>query len=164
MVRKIKRFFGMAVDQRQLFLQSAILLPLTGLGVRLLGFNRWYAGLSRRAVGSRISATTSPQPEVVIIQRTLRSVRLASQHGLYPGNCLSRSLTLWWLLRRQGIECDLRIGVRREQAQLQGHAWIEYKGYPLNEQPQVHQHYAVFAETILPADRWESLASLTERC
>ncbi len=150
-MRRITRFLTLPARERWLFLQSVCLLPLTGLGLRLLGFNRWYARLSRWGNGATNRANTLTQPAATAtIRHTLRSVQLAVRHGCYPGNCLSRSLTLWWLLGRQGIACDLRIGVRQETGQFQAHAWVEYRGYPLNESPQVYQTYAVFPQVIVP--------------
>jgi hypothetical protein len=46
---------------------------------------------------------------------------------------LIESLVLWWLLRRQGFDGDLRIGVRKHAGQLQAHAWVEHRGQALND-------------------------------
>jgi hypothetical protein len=42
--------------------------------------------------------------------------------------CLPRSLTLWWLLRRRGIESELRLGVRKDGDSIVAHAWVECEG------------------------------------
>jgi hypothetical protein len=39
--------------------------------------------------------------------------------------CLTRSLVVYRLLRARGIPCQLRIGLRRKDAALEGHAWTE---------------------------------------
>jgi hypothetical protein len=39
--------------------------------------------------------------------------------------CLTRSLVLYRLLRARGIPCQLRIGLRKNQTTLEGHAWTE---------------------------------------
>ena len=39
--------------------------------------------------------------------------------------CLTRSLVLYRLLRTRGIPCQLRIGLRKNQEALEGHAWTE---------------------------------------
>jgi len=67
------------------------------VGVRLAGLQRWGAFLARLAGSPR-------QPEgagLQIARETERLVEWAARFGPYRGNCLSRSLTLWWLLRRQ---------------------------------------------------------------
>jgi hypothetical protein len=60
-------------------------------------------------------------------------VTAAARHHLRPMTCLPRALALQALLRRNGIQADLRIGVRREAGSLQAHAWVENDGSPLGE-------------------------------
>ena len=43
----------------------------------------------------------------------------------FEPTCLTRSLALYRLLRGRGIPCQLRIGLRKNQAALEGHAWTE---------------------------------------
>ena len=59
------------------------------------------------------------------------------------GACLVRSLTLWAMLLRRGIEADLRVGIRRREGKVEGHAWLEYGGLPLNEESSVVGTYSV---------------------
>jgi hypothetical protein len=88
-------------------------------------------------------------------RRAADLVDVAVHRGLYPGNCLSRSVTLWWLLRRRGIAGALQIGVRREGAILLAHAWVEHAGRPLNDSETVCARYAAFEGSFLPrAARW----------
>ena len=68
----------------------------------------------------------------------------ADRHGLVHPSCLVKSLTLWWLLGRQGIGSELRVGVRKEGRNLEAHAWVEREGIALNEPEERHHHYAAF--------------------
>lgn len=43
----------------------------------------------------------------------------------FEPTCLTRSLALYRLLRARSIPCQLRIGLRKNQAALEGHAWME---------------------------------------
>ena len=80
---------------------------------------------------------------------------VAARRGLFSSNCLSRSVTLWWLLRRRRIAAELRIGVRREGPILLAHAWVEHGGRPLNDSEAMRARFAVFDGSILPpAARW----------
>lgn len=76
--------------------------------------------------------------------QTVHMVNLADRHGLVHPSCLAKSLTLWWLLRREGIPADLRIGIRKENEQFEAHAWVEHDGAALNEPEDHHRHYAAF--------------------
>lgn len=81
-------------------------------------------------------------------------VNAADPHGLVHPSCLAKSLTLWWMLGRQGISSSLRIGIRKENGKLQAHAWVEREGVALNEPEDQHRHYAAFDAALasLPED------------
>jgi hypothetical protein len=144
----IRRFFALPPAERYLLLQSAALLPLMALGLRLYGFQRWFARLNHSA--HLQSSALSPHSSVLIAKRTAALVRLTTRYTPFHATCLHRSLTLWWLLRRQGIPGDLRIGVRRQDGRFEAHAWVEYQSTVLNDTPDVNQRFAAFDEVIVP--------------
>ena len=57
----------------------------------------------------------------------------AARYGLVHGNCLSRSMTLCYLLRRHGCAACLRVGGRRVGESFEAHAWVEFDGRVLDE-------------------------------
>jgi hypothetical protein len=57
---------------------------------------------------------------------------------------LEKSLTLWWLLGRQGIASTVRIGTRKENGKFEARAWVECGGAVLEEQDQPDRIYSVF--------------------
>ena len=83
-----------------------------------------------------------------------RMVRLAAQHGPYRANCLKQSLVIWWLLQRHGVESKLRIGVRKEAAVLEAHAWVECFGQPLNDGPDIQQRFFPFDQILSREVNW----------
>jgi len=60
-------------------------------------------------------------------------------------------MTLWWMLRREGIPGELYIGARKEEGRFEAHAWVELGGQVLNDGAEVHQHYARFDAPIAAA-------------
>ena len=56
------------------------------------------------------------------------------------------------LLRRHGIESDLRIGTRKAEGRFEAHAWVECEGSILNDASTVHQQFAVFDRPIMPVE------------
>ena len=143
---KIKQFFTLTPADWWVIGQALFLLPVTALALHVMGFNRWFAVLNRWVRGD-----VSLVPDAVArAERIWQLMRMASRYGLYRGNCLSRSLTLWWLLRQQGLCGELRIGVHKVAGRIQAHAWIEYDERPLNEDGRVHERYAVFDQAIVP--------------
>lgn len=149
MPHKISQFLALETSERWMFLKVVGMLPFTTLGLRLFGVNRCYAGLKRLAK-RRSYDVILPEESANYAQRIRLLMRLVRQHAPYRGTCLSRSLSLWWLLRRQGIESQLRIGVRKNEGRFEAHAWLEYQGYPLNAGGKVHQRFVAFEEAIVP--------------
>ena len=80
------------------------------------------------------------------IELIARMVDAAVRNVWSGSSCLERSLALWWLLRNQGVACELRIGARKIAGKFEAHAWVEHDGIPLNER-QEHLHYSTFDAT-----------------
>jgi len=117
--------------------------------VRRYGLQRVQARLATRPL------RPPPVDSEEVALRTAWVVEVAARRGLWPANCLQRSLTLWWLLRRRGVEGDLRIGVRRRRGYglggpLDFHAWVEHRGAVLNDRPDIRRFYATFDRAIAP--------------
>jgi hypothetical protein len=47
--------------------------------------------------------------------------------------CLTRALVLEAVLRRAGLDVEMKVGVRREGEHWRAHAWVEWQGKPLAE-------------------------------
>ena len=122
-------------------------LPLIALGLRVVGFERLFGQLER---WSGQPAPAALESDATRAWRTRQLVDAAPRHGLYRGNCLSRSLTLWWLLRRQRIGSELRIGVRRGDRGIAAHARVESAGRVLNDTPDVATRHVSFDQPIVP--------------
>jgi hypothetical protein len=120
-----------------------MLLPLVGASLRLRGYKRTQEWLQARWVrrNTALPQTTSSKN---IVEKTCRMVRAAVHHGMPGASCLEASLTLWYLLRLQGISASVRIGVRRHAGPFEAHAWVEYEGTALNQPEEVHRHFAPF--------------------
>jgi len=78
------------------------------------------------------------------MERILRAARSAEYNAPFQANCLERSLALWWTLRLGGIQADLHIGGRKSGESFEAHAWVECSGQVLNDDADVHKHYARF--------------------
>jgi hypothetical protein len=109
--------------------------------LRLRGFRETQAFL-RKFLSTSNNEADSFVPSRV--ELTVRMVRAATRHGVGRPTCLEESLALWWLLGRQGIASELRIGVRKQDEKFEAHAWVERAGAALNEPESLHAHYAAF--------------------
>lgn len=54
-------------------------------------------------------------------------IERVDHHGPWRPSCLRQALVLAWLLSGHGIAATLRIGVKKDDGQLQAHAWLELK-------------------------------------
>ena len=140
-----RKFWQLSRFERQLFIQSLLLLPLSGLALRLMSFKRLQSFLTRLAPAKKSSKEIFQNARITNVM-----VQAAARHGAYSATCLPQSLTLWWLLRRQGIESDLRFGARKEAGLMEAHAWVELSGIPLNETLDVDQRFKPFERAVIP--------------
>lgn len=146
MWKKLRRFSDLDAHARGVFLRAAVALPMIAQSLRRRGFRATRKTLLRLSgLGSR--APGDPQCAAV----TARMVRVAARHCLCRPSCLEESLTLWWLLARQGIDSEIRIGVRKDSLSFAAHAWVESAGVALNEPDGRHRHYAAFDSEFPPA-------------
>lgn len=146
-----RRFRRLSRAEQRVLLRAMILLPATAAGLRLFGFRRWQSVLARWGAAKNRRAEKFPGASLETARMTARMVSAAERHGPGRPNCLKQSLVLCWLLRRDGIPAVLRIGVRKGSDRFQAHAWVEYAGAVLNDNDEVHQHYAAFDNDIAPS-------------
>ena len=146
MWERLRRFRALERPAQELFLRAVVLLPLVALSLRWRGFRATQAALER------FLPKANPEPDAALANKdaavTAHMVNAADRHGLVHPSCLAKSLTLWWLLARQGIPSRLRIGIRKEKERFEAHAWVERDGTALNEPDEEHYHYAAFDESL----------------
>ena len=131
------RYLALPLAERRLFVASAVLLPACAAALRVAGFARTRRWLTRPPRCRRAALEVAPL-------RLASLVHTASSHLPIPCSCLTRSLVLDGMLRRRGVESDLRIGVRLVDERLEAHAWIEVDGQPLNDSAAVTDQFAPF--------------------
>ncbi len=139
------KFKQLTAVEKLLLTQAVILLPINALGLRVVGFYRWQALLAGAL--AKVEMQISAPPEDLIAAQTLgRIVNIAAAYGVYQVQCLPRSMTLWWLLRRRKIVSELRIGVRKDADNLAAHAWVECGGEVINDRADVREHFMMLGE------------------
>jgi hypothetical protein len=145
LTRNLSRFLALSAPERRTFLTATALLPLFWTGLRILGLQRLQARLQRKPLAVSNGLGTDE------LTRLGTLINSAAHHALGPANCLTRSLYLWWLLRRRGVDGQLRIGVRLTDGTLDAHAWVEHAGIPINDRHDVSTDFAPFTEPVSPS-------------
>jgi Transglutaminase-like superfamily len=136
---KLPRILKMIMGFRELDGQArvqlceAFLLPFAiWAGFRVVGVAQTQRALRSWSAGSKPlwEEAEGAMRVIACACRAQRTVRRVTGSG---GTCLVRSFTLWAMLRSRGVETDIRVGMRRSDGKIAGHAWLEYGGHPLNE-------------------------------
>ena len=149
MTGKLRKFLALSGAEQRVLLAAAALLPLFRAGLRVFGFARLRAWIARSP------AAAKAPPPIGELSAIGALVNTAAHHTLGPANCLTRSLYLVWRLRREGIDCQLRIGVRLNDGVLDGHAWVECAGVPINDRRDVGADFSAF-DAPLPPGRFSA--------
>jgi hypothetical protein len=149
--QKLRTFRGLNASSRMLITEGLLLQLFIPASLCLVGVPRTQRTLKRWALRGE-NAPLKPVDECSI--RQIRQVyRLAIRNFDLGGTCLSRSLMLWALLLRRGVKSEIRVGLRTRKGKIEGHAWVECSGQPLNEDPATIATYTVFAER-MSFDLW----------
>lgn len=126
MNKRISQLRALSIEQWGVLLLSLLLLPLVALSLQVFGLNKTRA-LMAGFTGTRLTDIMPKSEQLKIAQDTARMVVVAANHGLYPANCLKRSLLIWWLLARRGVTAEIKIGVRKSEDGFQAHAWVKFE-------------------------------------
>ena len=136
--RKLQTLRTLDRATRRLALWSIALSALLELGFRLFGVAATQGYLAKWAE----RRTGSTEDVALTIQQAVRSASIARRNARTA--CLSGSMALWALLLRRGIATELKVGFRRTNGLLEGHAWVERDGLPLNEEAGVVSTYSAY--------------------
>ena len=140
---KLTKLKALSAKEWQVLLSSTVLLPLIALALRLKGF-KWTRSFLQKRIPESKNSPAKSQNSLKTAQSVARMVSVAANNGPYRANCLKRSLATWWLLQRRGIAAELNIGVNKDEAEFNAHAWVEYMGNTLVEADDVTERFSTF--------------------
>jgi hypothetical protein len=96
----------------------------------------------------RPSGLRRPPPSEGEIERLERVISLAPRiaHPLVRHGCLTRGVTLFWFLRRAGVDVELRFGLDPDDPDapeaVDGHCWLALDGEPFLERRDPRPRFA----------------------
>ncbi|MBI3467553.1 MAG: lasso peptide biosynthesis B2 protein [Planctomycetes bacterium] len=144
-----RRLRQLSWSDRWLLAQALVLLPLAWVAVRCVGFRRLRAALLRFTPRQPAGSCLAAEHEVKTARHYAGIVGIAARRGLVRGNCLQRTLTLWWLLARTSISSEVHVGVRSVAGRLEAHAWLEVGGQIIADHADIRRHYIPFDRALL---------------
>jgi hypothetical protein len=140
-MRDLRRYLRLTSFERRIVVQSFAGLVLTRAGLRVVGFGLW----KRVAAALASSLGDADGENSRAVSAAVVKMHAAAERRLFfKPSCLEHALVLCWLLRRQGIAAELRVGGRKEQGRFEAHAWVEAGGAPLGDAGETHRQFARF--------------------
>lgn len=116
-------------NKRMLFIQTYMFLLIVRMGLLLFGFGKVY----------RFIAGVKPRNREILrnaderINKVCYTVKAASRYQFVQSQCLEQSFVLYYLLKREGVNVNLCIGVSKWP--FASHAWVEIQGEIINTPP-----------------------------
>ena len=142
MMKPLHRFRRLTGTERRVALEAATTLSVAWIAIRVAGF-RICNALRDRSVSTRNMETHSIAT-LESAQRIAHLTAVTARNLFVRTTCLEKSLALCWMLRRRGMNPELRIGARKEETLFEAHAWVELNGIPLCDDGDQHSHFAPF--------------------
>jgi transglutaminase superfamily protein len=121
-------FRELPLADQALMMESILLLAAIRCALAVATVRAVHAALALTSSATR-RGDTSPADRVLAMARL---VDRASRYTVAT-TCLHRSLALWWLLGRRGIDSRLQLGLRKHDGRFEAHAWVEYGGLIVND-------------------------------
>jgi hypothetical protein len=123
---------------------SGAALMATRVGLGVVGFRGWKQKLEELSRGDEGCSRVIDEAVLMEARQVARVMGMAERHLFFQPTCLERSLALWWMLRRRGIDAELRIGARKDRANFEAHAWLELNGTILNDESEEYRDFKTF--------------------
>ena len=139
MERRLALLRSLTREQWRVVLESLPLLPFVQLSLRIRGFTRTAGMLASHSQRRPVPVNPSQARPLG------EAVGLVAGRSVVGARCLGRSLVLWFLLRRRGIDAELVTGAEAPRGgELPAHAWVEVAGEPVNDALDVRERFGSF--------------------
>lgn len=116
MGRRLGKLLALSWPDRILLAQAASALVVAKAALRIGGLALCNRLSEARAAGTGSSLAVAELERIALAVR-----RAAAPLGC---TCLPQSLAVRWLLRRRGVDSELRFGAKRGAGTVDAHAWV----------------------------------------
>lgn len=132
-------------NRKWLFVKYILIATIFHILLRLLGFSKLLRLLKKNFKFTDNYSLQSME-EVKLLKKEVNPIFKKIRKSKYIwSNCLSSSILLWLVLKKQGLETVLVIGSKKEREKFKAHAWVEYNNIPLNENKKIRTKYTIFS-------------------
>jgi hypothetical protein len=140
------KYFEHWKKNRQLqFYKWVFIANIFHLALLLLGFKGLMKTLNAFPSKNTNQYFLKSNEEAFILKKLVNPIFKKIRKSKYHlSNCLSSSILLWWILKKQGLDTQIIIGTQKNNGKFKAHAWVEYNYFPLNENKAIRDAYSVF--------------------
>jgi hypothetical protein len=136
---RVDRLRALSGAQWRVVATSVVLLAPIQLMLKTRGLKRTALFLAARS--DRRGGAADRETAVAMAE----AVSLVAGRRVVGALCLGRSLLLWFLLRRRGMDAELVVGTNAPvDDSWMAHAWVELDSRPVNDVADVRDRYGSF--------------------
>jgi len=126
MLRKVKRFFALSGEEKQLFTEAYVTLGLMRAALLLFSFKRLTRSLEQRKNADKIIPLSDQQRQSAMAVGM--AIMRAAAHTPWESACLVQALTAQRMLQKRGIPGVFYLGAmkdREKDSEMKAHAWSQ---------------------------------------
>ena len=150
MVGALRGFVSLGPTNQRVLLRALAWSAVVDVALRLAAY-RQRTYLAQPAPGTLGAVPT--HAEVRRAREYAHWIEVAARHGVVRAHCLHRSIVLYHWLRREGLSCELQIGVLLDHGRLKAHAWVDMGGEPVADSPNAIAAFTRLRRDDAPASR-----------
>ncbi len=139
-IHKLNTALRLSSKDWLLFMKSWLMMFYIRIRMDYTPFKSWKKWLINQPVDQQSVLT---EQDIQTVAKTRRIVVLASRYHIINANCLPKSLALKWLLDRENIGSELKMGLSLEKPDFKGHAWLMRGNLVLNDNTNVAEQYPI---------------------
>lgn len=123
----LKKFFLLSWRKKKLYVQISWRLFFIRVSLKCLSFSRF-----KKIFSFIFQSNPKVDPTPIFTQvEIIQQIEIACDVFPFLNNCLSKALCAKLLLAKNGVPCQVVVGVSHLSASFQAHAWLERQGRPI---------------------------------
>lgn len=145
-MQRLRQWWQLAWRERLLLLVLMALQPALSLALRVLGYRRTRNQVE--ALCRHSAPRAASDADMAAAERLAQLARIAGRRGVLVTTCLRQALAVYGLLRRRGLQPELKLGIDRLPGRsVDMHAWVELGGVPLGHPRLRHRPFEPVSST-----------------
>jgi len=121
MLKKIISFFRLPLKEKWLFFHILFWIIITKFHLKFFGFKK-----TKHLIENKVNSISAKKRRFQAA-KIIHFINLITNY-LISGTCLVKALTGFLILKKNSYNPELQIGLKKDGAQLEAHAWLTLDG------------------------------------